>query len=661
VSLSVDDGETLCQPGSEAKRREEYVVDPAAAGVPAKPAEPAAPTAPAPTAQATPSAPAAPAPSPPAATAPAPSAPPPASAAPLPPADRPTAKQPDTDAVAGAPTSTAATIDEQELAADMKAILSGQKVYDPGTGETRPREQVAKPAAPAAAAPQQPPIPGGDGHAIFDAIARSMEYAQQYDLGSIDLDSRFDDFDRISDLEGRGRHRRDDDRDDDAPAGGPVGTADFLQDMDAIRSAAEDRVHDSLRQAADAIGSGLAHATCLESSTALAAASTPLEQPMYDTGEHVLAAEAIYTTPLLVGVPPGVSFTYAQIVPMADLYESAEQMMRASDAELTGLKALIEQSTAHYRDGSAPDVDDGKWQQATGGRYLQLAEENYSHFAPDTLFGDSIASGGTRHSNHKETWESQHRAALQEARASSGDPPQHAMIVNAFGDHFLTDAFASGHLINKDAVANYFKHNFLSGGRLTDPANAFFDRVANQAFVGDVREKFSRLETSHWPHWYVPFHPNINSASRFATVLKTACEQRPDRVANLAVKAVHDYLNQHGVEVTNDAGDPPWRLTGDGHLTAQSTTIMKKAVQASVNNLRDPALRATSDADCFARVWRFTPKLTAASRPSVVNLVHEYTNPASTQLSDAAAELIKREVDQLVDVLVNQEHKLRPA
>jgi hypothetical protein len=235
------------------------------------------------------------------------------------------------------------------------------------------------------------------------------------------------------------------------------------------------------------------------------------------------------------------------------------------------------------------------------------------------------------------------------------------MIVNAFGDHFLTDAFASGHLINKDAVANYFKHNFLSGGRLTDPANAFFDRVANQAFVGDVREKFSRLETSHWPHWYVPFHPNINSASRFATVLKTACEQRPDRVANLAVKAVHDYLNQHGVEVTNDAGDPPWRLTGDGHLTAQSTTIMKKAVQASVNNLRDPALRATSDADCFARVWRFTPKLTAASRPSVVNLVHEYTNPASTQLSDAAAELIKREVDQLVDVLVNQEHKLRPA
>src|SRR5439155_2352814 len=118
--------------------------------------------------------------------------------------------------------------------------------------------------------------------------------------------------------------------------------------------------------------------------------------------------------------------------------------------------------------------------------------------------------------------------------------------------------------------ANYFKHNFLSGGRLTAPGNAFFDRVAERAFVGAVRDKFSRLETAERPHWYVPFHPNINSASRFATLLKMSCEAKPDRVANLAVKALHDYLNTNGIEVTNDAGDGTWQLTGARHLTAQT-------------------------------------------------------------------------------------------
>jgi hypothetical protein len=346
---------------------------------------------------------------------------------------------------------------------------------------------------------------------------------------------------------------------------------------------------------------------------------------------------------------------------MADLYGSVEQMMGADDAELGRVKTLIERSTAHYRDGSAADVTDGEWQQATGGRYLELAEHNYSHFAPDVLFGDAIATAGPHHSNHKETWEAHHRNALREARAASGDPPAHAMIVNAFGDHFLTDAFASGHLVNKDAVANYFKHNFLSGGRLTAPADAFFDRVAERAFVGAVREKFSGLETAERPHWYVPFHPNINSPSRFATLLKMSCEAQPDRVANLAIKALHDYLNTHGIEVTNDAGDAAWQLTGDGHMTPHTCSIMKKAVQASVANIRDPALRSADDATCFQRAWRFTPKLTPASRPTVVNLMQEFTNPASTRLSDAAADLVTSEVDQLIHVLVDQEHKLRPA
>lgn len=681
VSLSVDDGELLGQtPGASVAVREEYVIDPAL--VPSAPAVPpavtqapvppgAAPLAPCPPdlpAAAPAVAPGSAAAGPPAAagtpTAPAPSS---AAATPAAPSVGPP-QQPATSPTQPSPPATAgaASVNEDELAADMKAILSGQSIYDHATGRTVPRDQPgASAAAPAPEASAGPPAPGGNGHAIFDAIAESMRYANAYDLGSIDLDSRFDDFDRLSELQQRSRRRPDGDADDGATAGAPapVGGADFLQDMDAIRGAAEDRAHDSLRIAADAISGGMAHATCLPSALALAAVQSPqLAEPMYDTGEHAIAADGIYAPPLTIGAAPGVSFSYAQLVTMADLYASVEQMTGAADNELTGLKALIERSTAHYCDGSAADVTDAEWQHATGGRYLDLADGNFAHFAPDVLFSDAISSAGVHHPDHKATWEAHHRRALQEARvAGVAEPPAHAMVVNAFGDHFLTDAFAAGHLINKDAVVNYFIHGFLSGGHLTAPANAFFDRVARAAFVGDVRERFSRLETAERPAWYVPFHPNINSADRFATLLKMACESKPERVANLAVKAVHDHLNAHGIAVTNDAGDPEWPLTGDGHLTAQTTAIMQKAVQASVANVRDPALRAADDATCFTRAWRFTPKLTPASRPVVVNLVREYTNPASTSLSTAAVALITSEVDQLIHVLVDQEHKLRPA
>lgn len=672
VSASMDDGEVLTQNGTST-RLPEYVV----AGPPSSPASgavvptgaravppsvnaPASPSPPTPLASAV----APPAPRAPTA-APTPSAPPGLMPAMTAPAMAALALKPAADTPAAAAQSLGA-VDEHELAADMKAILSGHSVYDAATGRTVSREQVGArpPAAGSPAASRQPEradepqLPSGNGHAIFDAIAQSMQYANAYDLGTVDLDNRFADFDRLDDLKDQAKLSAPELR-EAAPVGSP---ADFLQDIDAIRSGAVGRAHDALQTAADAIGAGFAHATCMQTAVGLAAAvPAPLSRPMYDTGEHVLAADDIYPTPLLVGPAPGVTFTYAQMVTMPDLFESVEQMMGSTAAELGGLKTLIERDTAHYRDYSAPAVSDAEWQTATNDRYLNLAEVNYSHFAPDVLFNDSIAGAGTHHSNHKQVWEAHHRRALHEARAASGDPPAHAIVINAFGDHFLTDAFASGHLINKDAVANYFKHNFLSGGRLTDEAKAFFDRVANRAFVGDVKEKFSRLETAHWPHWYIPFHPNIDSPSRFSALLQAACEQKPDKVANLAVKAIHDRLNADTVVVTNDAGDGEWGLLGDGHLTQQTKEIMQKAVRASVANLTDSALRATDDAACFARVWRFTPRLNDFWRNAVIDLVRVYTDPTSTRLSDTAADLVKADVDQLINVLVKQEKQLRPA
>ena len=247
---------------------------------------------------------------------------------------------------------------------------------------------------------------------------------------------------------------------------------------------------------------------------------------------------------------------------------------------------------------------------------------------------------------------------------------ERALIINAFGDHFLTDAFAAGHLINKEVMIDRFKSAFLSGGGLSAAAEKFFDRVADTAWTGELAAKFSKLETVEYPTvhvpWYialvpgglplagrdvpVPFHPNIDSASRFASVLKEAAKQQPDRVGNLILKALHDYLNEHGIEVTNGAGDGTWMLPGDGTLMvgtggltpgnlAKNLGIMRKAVQQSIDDINSPSIRASNlnFQPFFDGVWRYVPVLTSASQKQMAALIRDYSDPASATLVRAAA------------------------
>jgi hypothetical protein len=97
---------------------------------------------------------------------------------------------------------------------------------------------------------------------------------------------------------------------------------------------------------------------------------------------------------------------------------------------------------------------------------------------------------------------------------------------------------------------------------------------------------------------------------------------------------------------------------GDGALTAETLAVMTEAVAQSIANINDPAILASNVnfLPFFEKVWKYTPQLTPSSRAEVIRLVGEYTNPASTVLSDAAAELISRPstLDLLIDELVNE-------
>ena len=291
----------------------------------------------------------------------------------------------------------------------------------------------------------------------------------------------------------------------------------------------------------------------------IAAGAREYAAPMYDAGEHVLAGADQYKDALLAGQSPGVRFSYADLLAMGDLYEDAQQMQNASVAELTKLKELIERSTRFYAGAQAGnadpslDVSHSDWARATGKRYRRLADDNYEHFAPDVLFGTAT----TR--NHKAAWEHYHRQAIEEAQRL-GLPenqnvdyiPESALIINAFGDHFLTDAFASGHLVNKAVLIDRFKRNFYtSAGKLNSAAGAFFERVANKAFTGEVKRRFEVLEerqTRCFKHW------NIDTTNAFRKLLVGIAEQAPDAVSNIAAKTIHDHLNKTGIEVTNGAG-----------------------------------------------------------------------------------------------------------
>jgi hypothetical protein len=559
---------------------------------------------------------------------------------------------------------------ENDFLADMQSIFKGESVYDPTQKKTvrkdamREHPREAEPAGDNGGAQAERDAGqggSGDGQAIFDRLARSMQYAGAYDLGEVELENRFADFDHMEELRQKAAEAKTEAK-AALEAAPKVDNADFLADLDAMRA-----------QAGDTTAAAVAPPMDLAAPEVATPASVPARYsvPLYDTGEHVLAGDDLYRDQLLVGKAPGVTFSYGQIVAMADLFETADEMMDADAGMLQSLKTFIEQSTAYYKGGKGgglKNVGSDKWDQATGGRYLKLAEDNYEHFAPNLLFKDErFARSATRRGNHKTAWEQYHRRAIDEARRMQKDPaakapsylPTKPLVVNAFGDHFLTDAFASGHVINKEAVIAYFKSLFYSGKALTKDGERFFDQLAAKAWHGDLAAKMSKLEPVK-PVAGV-FHPNIDSAAMFARVLKEVAAQAPDRVANLAVKAIHDALNRDGIEVTNGAGHAPWMLTGDGHQTAETLAVMKAAVKQSAANITDAGVMSgkTDLAACFAKVWAHVPRLPAASQAKVKTLVTAYVSPTSTQLVDAAAQILEDEIDMMIKVLIDQK-ALRP-
>jgi hypothetical protein len=130
---------------------------------------------------------------------------------------------------------------DDDFIADMQSILTGQKVFDPLSKKTVEKDQLVRP--PSNSSPNDGndlPVPEAkNSQAIFDRIAQSMQYANAYDLGTVELENRFSDFDKIFEIQQKAvEEKKSKNRQPpagDSSPGAKVDSADFIQDLDAIR------------------------------------------------------------------------------------------------------------------------------------------------------------------------------------------------------------------------------------------------------------------------------------------------------------------------------------------------------------------------------------------------------------------------------------------
>jgi hypothetical protein len=115
-------------------------------------------------------------------------------------------------------------------------------------------------------------------------------------------------------------------------------------------------------------------------------------------------------------------------------------------------------------------------------------------------------------------------------------------LTSAFADHFLTDAFASGHLISGSA-GRTLGQTFYSSNEKAITAACWSCAVQDGAAPIDA-----------------------------AVIVRAIQAFGASRASSLLLKTVHDFYNRTGIEARNALGQV-WRTVGDAHLGGSAATI----------------------------------------------------------------------------------------
>ena len=225
--------------------------------------------------------------------------------------------------------------------------------------------------------------------------------------------------------------------------------------------------------------------------------------------------------------------------------------------------------------------------------------------------------------------------ANADATASSAERNEaQAWLTSGFADHFLTDAFASGHLI--------------SGSTGRSICQSFFD---------------TQSTAITFACWQCDIAEGADPA-RAAIIVPAIREIVKSRASSLLLKTVHDFYNRNGVEVQNALGQS-WRTIGDAHLgnspeTAAMAGLASKASRDAVQDvlLTGGTTRADAALDYIPDTARlaggtYRPIATFSSDPLVWNSVLARalsSSPASNDLY----QLIKGNIEPMVSLMAQK-------
>lgn len=353
----------------------------------------------------------------------------------------------------------------------------------------------------------------------------------------------------------------------------------------------------------------------------------------------------------------GVDLTSGEINALGDLYETLADLNAAPPSELRALRDLVRKQKAN-----PASVSEADWDRASGNRYTKLNLRNSPHFGPrnPALIGPG-PSATLAGPDNRSIWEAAHRRALGLARSivTVVDPVARRPVLdkaaaeNAFGEHFLVDAFSAGHLFSKQDLMSVSSANLA--GLSSSALDSLFDRIVTLAWpsAGPTVRQYQGKKGIWW---------QLDAPGRFKSVLQEvyADPDGKDALNGAIAKAAHDRLSKQtdsagnvGVPVENDF--EAWTLSGDKTLAKSPTTQkwIQKAIETGRANVQVAAttLVAAADADLVKLVMRYLPRTTTASTPAVAATLKELSDPKA-KLVEAVASVIGAEADALMKGIV---------
>jgi len=213
----------------------------------------------------------------------------------------------------------------------------------------------------------------------------------------------------------------------------------------------------------------------------------------------------------------------------------------------------------------SPDANRSDVERSVRDRYLALAASNDDHFVAP---GPSDAATGSGFSSVLSAYRHLHQVALEEAwhLGRRGEDVSRAMAREAAAQHYLTDAFAAGHLRTPVASIRRFWKARYPG---------FWEHLQRKV-ASDTAKALRELSV------LMRLLPQRFVYERTLAELTTRTSRYPElSVGDLVARAFHDWDNTHGLEVEGGGV-----VFGDGHLDQGVTKeLALGAVRAGIDDV----------------------------------------------------------------------------